>query len=67
MAGVCVGETGFRRGSAHCLRFEKSAGCEDAERPEVNSQAASGNEGVTKGRKIWNLKVPKFILGRTRF
>ena len=49
MAGVCFEETGFRREAGHCLRFEESAGGEDAERPEVHSQAEPGNEGVTKG------------------
>ena len=44
MAGVCVEETGFRREAGHCLSFEKSAGCEDAERPEVHSRAGPGNE-----------------------
>ena len=43
MAGVCVEETGFPWESAHCLRFEKSAGSEDAERPEVPSHAEHGN------------------------
>ena len=43
MAGVCVEETGFRRESAHCLRFEESAGREDTERPEVHSQVKPGN------------------------
>jgi hypothetical protein len=38
------GETGFRRVAGHCLSFEKSAGCEDAERPEVHSRAEPGNE-----------------------
>ena len=44
MAGVCVEETGFRREAGHCLSFEESAGCEDAERPEVRSRAEPGNE-----------------------
>jgi hypothetical protein len=47
VAGVCFEETGFRRELVHCLRFEKSAGGEDAERPEVHSQAEPGNEEKT--------------------
>jgi hypothetical protein len=43
VAGVCVEETGFRRAAGHCLRFEESAGSEDAERPEVHSHAEHGN------------------------
>jgi hypothetical protein len=46
VAGVCIEETGFRRETGHCLRFEKSAGSEDAERPEAHSQAEPGNEEI---------------------
>jgi hypothetical protein len=55
VAGVCVEETGFRRESAHYLTFEESAGCEDAERPEVHSQAEPVNEGgkgITTDSKV---------------
>jgi len=44
VAGVCIEEAGFPRESAHCLIFEESVGCGDAERPEVHSQAEPGNE-----------------------
>jgi hypothetical protein len=44
VAWVCVEETGFRWETEHCLRFEKPAGCDDAERPEVHSRAEPGND-----------------------
>ena len=63
MAGVCVEETGFRRESAHCLSFEESAGCEDAERPEAHSRAEPGNEENTARKMVLRGNVNK--RGRT--
>jgi hypothetical protein len=42
--GYVLKKQDFGGKAAHCLRFEKSAGCEDAERPEVHSRAEPGNE-----------------------